>query len=393
MKIGILKEKSNRVLITPDTAKALVSQGHIVYFTKDCAKISGFLNEDYIACGAKITETNIETIEESNLLTAFKFPDSDNLNHFNSEKTLLTYSNIVSNSEKARLLSINNSTLIGIEYIENNGIRDLAKKISKLVSKISFNMISYFHNKPIDGSGNIIENLPYIEKTNVTILGCGFVGKELLKAFSTKNCVVSVFDKNFDSFDDLEDLRASCFNINDSILEKSLLESDIVISTISNGITPTKKFITADFVSKMKKNSLIFDLSINNGGTFETSKETTINNPLYIKNGVIHCCPSDVLQMCAKPLSNYLSNSILNYILLIAEGYTHVNFFKNALLIEDGNIKKEIEFIEDEKEDYSILTNPFDLMDAEVSQSWKYTNDINDFNDLLDEIDDYEHDL
>lgn len=391
MNIGILKEiVGDRVLITPDTSKVLIKQGHNVFISSDAAIDSGYTNEDYLNNGVKILKNNLKVIDKCNLLTSYRMPSSELLSGLNKKHTLLAYSNIVKNIDKANAISISGATLIGMEFIENNGEREISKKIAQLVSKISFNMISYFYNKPINGSGNILDNIPFTEKTNVTILGHGYIGKEIAKIFSKKNCAVSIFDKNVNAFNNMDDIGASCFHVNDSRLENTILNSEIIISTISNPLHPTQQFISTDFVKKIKNNSLIFDLSINNGGTFETSKETTMNNPVFMFNNVMHCCPSDILQKTGKTFSDYIGNSILSYILLLAEGYSDMPCFSNAKIINKGTILSDISFIKTKDSKVLRITDPFDLMDSEVSQTWKYADDLNN---LLDEIDDYDSDI
>lgn len=391
MNIGILKDiKGDRVIITPDTAKVLIKQGHSIYFASSSGDDSGYSDASYLNVGALKLKNNEDVVKKCNLLTSYRMPSSDLLNYLTSKHTLLSYSNIVKNKDKANIISLNGATLIGMEFISNNGKKEIAYKLSKLVSMISFTMMSYHYNRPIIGGGKIIDNLPFTNKTNVTILGYGNIGKELSKIFSNKNCVVSVFDKDIAVFDSVDDLNISCFNINDSRLEDCIINSDIIISAISNGFTPTKQFITKEFIQKLKKNSLIFDLSINQGGTFESSKETTMNNPIFMYKDVMHCCPSDILITTGKPFSDYISNCILKYVILLAEGYSGISCFDDATLVDKGTIKREISFLEGDDADIGIVTDPFDLMDSEISQTWKYADDIND---ILAEIDDYEHEV
>lgn len=393
MKIGILSEKNNRVVITPDTAKTLISSGHDVFFVESAGVKSGFLDNDYLSVGAKPLKNNIELLERCQLITSFKIPKKEDLQRSRKDSIFFNYSNIVKNNQEAMIISSNGSTLVGMEFIEDSGKREIAESISDLESRVAFNKISFYYNKPIDISGNIIGNIPFIEQTKVSIIGCGLLGNKIINQFDQKKCLINVFEKNYQKISSLNNLNASLYSINDNKLEQTLMNSDIIISCASNDKKPIKKFISNDFIKKISKNTMIFDFSTEYGGTFATSKPTTMNIPLYSKDGVIHCCPTDLLQTCSRPTSILISNCALKYILLLSEGYMDSNYFKNAILVKEGIISDSIVFLENEDYDINILKNPFELMEHSSSKSWKYTNDINDFNELLDNIDDYDHGL
>jgi alanine dehydrogenase len=386
MNIGILKEVyGGRVVINPETCKKLTSFGHNVFFVSSVGYESGVSDELYIKNGAIKKFTNNDVINECDLITCFKLPPKKLLRSLRGDQQLLCISNIVNNKDSADVISKQGATLIGLEFLEKKGKKDISSKIGKIASNITYNMCSYFYNQPPIGGGRVIGNFPFTKKTIISILGYGNIGKELSKLFYDKNCTVNVFESDINKFDN-EDSRFNLYSIDDNDFSKKLQSSDIIISCISQGKKRIIPFINKDFIKKLKARALIFDLSINNGGTFETSRATKLNDPIYTYENILHCCPDDITLNSGKTFSNYISNYMYEYILLLSEGYTNHSRFKNSILIKNGSIDKNIEFINTNDKD---IRDPFDLIDDEISLSWK-TNEVNDF---LDEIDDYNHEI
>jgi alanine dehydrogenase len=388
MNIGILKEpKGGRVIITPETTKMLSSAGHNVFFVTGAGYDSGYLDEEYESSGAVKKFTNEDVVKSSELLTSYRMPSLDTLEYLNKKHTLLSYSNIVKNYKKANTISRKRATLIGLEFIEDNNERCISNKIGKMAAHVAHYISLYFYSKPQKGSGRLIGNFSFSPKTNITIIGCGNIGQELATLFSAKNCNVNIFDNDVSKFNNITEKNINVNSIFDKGFEKTFSESDIIFSTIFNNIKPTKQFIKNNLIETLKPNSMIFDMTINQGGTFETSKDTNLSDPVYVHNKIIHCCPSDILQHSGKTLSNHISHYLHHYIALLSEGYGDSSCFSKALLIDKGTINKDIGFIDEEIE-HELITDPFDLMDEEISQSWKYLDDVND---LLEDIDDYNH--
>lgn len=393
MRIGILKENNGRVIITPDTARSLVASGHDVFCVDSAGLKAGFDNDKYIKSGAKLVKDNFELIKIAQLITSFKMPDSEILQKSSKNNIFINYSDIVNHKNSSVIISSNGGSLIGMEYIRDNSKNEMAIKLAELETRVAFNNISYHYNKPMDFGGKIIGNIPFLEQTKILIIGCGIFGEKIANMFNNKKCQINIFEKNYQRLSELDYLNASLHGMNSEILENKLQESDIVISCVSNDKKPVKNFIKKESIKKMKEGAMIFDFTINYGGTFETSKATTNLTPLYQKENIIHSCPTDLLYTMSNPASTLISNCALKYILLIAEGYSDNEVFRNAKLITNGKIDTDIVFLESDDNDILILKNPFELMEKKNSKSWKYSNDVNDFNDLLDDIEDYQHDM
>lgn len=386
MNIGIIKEtKSGRVLINPETSKKLISKGHNVFFVTGCGYDSGITDSEYLKSGCIKKFTNEDLIKDVNLIVSCKLPKRSLLEKLLNKQIILCNSECVKNKNKIDIISRKSATLLAIEYFKNKEKYEIEDAISRMVASVTVSMSSYIYNNPPMGYGSLVESLPFNEKTVISIIGYGSLGKKISESFVGKNCIVNVFDKELNKLGDMSQ-RINYSSVYDKNFNSLISKSDIVYATSYDRKKHIKPFIKKEVVENMKKKSIIFDLTMNNGGTFETSKKTNNKDPFYVYKNVIHCCPDDILENIPKNYSSYLSNYLFNYIYkIIEDGFKNKNF-RNSVIVYNGKVAKDIDFIEEDI-DYSCITDPFDLMDTDISSSWK----ADDINEYLDDVDDYSY--
>jgi alanine dehydrogenase len=387
MKIGLLKEKNTgRVLLKPESTNKLTSKGFDVNFVVGIGNDIGYSDNSYEKNGCVKYFSNYDIVENSNLLICYKMPSIDILKKLKPKQILLCYSNPIINKDKLEIIAKRGATLLGIEFLKNKGKLDISEALSKMVSNVGLSMASYFINNSPLGSGKILCDVPLSRKLNVTIIGNGLLGNNISKGLYHKDCDINIYDININKIDN----QNSKFNyglISDSDFYKNIYKSDIVFSSVYNGKKIVDKIIKESDIKKMKKGSVIMDLSINSGGIIENSIATTMNDPCYLYNDVIICSPKDILEKSSKTFTEYFSSYINPYIYHIANGNLKSNIVKNSVLVYNGKINKVIQFLSDNVKDGNAR-DPFELMDNEISLNWK--NDI--INEKLDDINDYTYD-
>lgn len=242
--------------------------------------------------------------------------------------------------------------------------------------------------------GIILGNVPFSDRTKVSILGYGNVGKEISSLFHKFDCDITVFEQNTALLGDNNNYSFFSIN-NEEKFNQMLKESTIIISAIGNKFKPCSQIIKEEHLKSIDKETLIFDFSINQGGAIEKATETIHCDNIselfhYHKTNknVLYSGIGDILSYTSLSVSNYISNALVFYLIYILEDKANsLDFFENAFVVNKGNINDKIEFLEESKTIIPDIENPFDLMGADVTQTMK---NIDDVNELLEENSNYE---
>lgn len=328
-------------------------------------KISSY---EYIKNGVFLVQSNEIIIKNCELITCFDL-DKDDIQYITKKNIVLCYANPLNNYSKIKKLSKNETSLLAIEYLkDNNSNYPVKKAISLACSNIGFNIINLLLNR----KGNLTGNYLFSKKNKVTILGYGNIGKTLADLFLHFNYEVNVFEK--DDFDYSTINNRIIFNMssNKNKLEETIINSDIVISTIFNNYQICPKIVDKSIIEKINKKIIFFDFTINQGGTFEgisrTQFEDTFNqlynNSPYNKN-VIQVGIEDLLKFSGYDLTQSISNSIYSFIIEIIENKNYLNKNKKieeSIVIYKGDII-DLDYIdlEDNNSDNSII-DPSDFI-------------------------------
>lgn len=255
-------------------------------------------------------------------------------------------------------------TAIGYEIIElPNGHLPILQAMSEIAGQMSIVIAARYLQNEDGGRGIVLGGIPGVPPATVVILGAGVVGQNAIRAALGLGAHVIVLDKDIDKLREVERLFnkrvetaiANVFNI-----EKAVQFADVLIGAVLIHGALTPKLVTEEMVKKMKPGSVIIDVSIDQGGCVETSRPTTIANPVFVKHGVIHYCVPNIASNVARTATHALTNVSLPYILEIAETgfsktikthpyfakgvYTHKGFCTNRNIAEIFDLEyKKIE--------------------------------------------------
>jgi alanine dehydrogenase len=326
LQIGIPKESSfqeNRVSLTPDSVGLLVANGHSIIIEKGVGEASNFSDKEYIDKGAVLAYSK-EEVFKSNFILKIEPPTKAELALMNTGQKLI--SAVQLSTQKAayfNTLNKKNITAFGFEFI-----KDKQKKLPfvRIMSEIAGNTAMLIAGEYLStvnkGKGLMLGGISGLIPTSVVVIGAGTVGEYACRTSLGLGASVIVFDDSVTKLRRLQNninSRISTSTLQPKSLMKALKRADVVIAAlqIGNGIVPC--VVSEDMVIDMKEGAVVIDVSIDQGGTFETSEVTSHKKPTFTKHGVIHYCVPNIASRVSRTASMAISNILTPILLKISE--------------------------------------------------------------------------
>lgn len=342
MKIGIPKEiknRENRVAITPEGVHALVDQGHEVFIETKAGLGSGITDQDYIESGAKIVE-NASQAWSNEMIMKVKEPLEEEFKYFKEGQILFTFLHLANEPLLTKALQEYKVNSIAYETITEGRDLPLLMPMSQVAGRMATIIGSQYLQSQKGGSGILLGSVPGVKRGRVTIIGGGNVGVNAAIMAIGLGADVTLIDRNPSKLKDL-DLRfgkdMQTLVSNSKNIHDAVIESDLVIGAVLlEGGSKAPKLVKEDTVKQMKPGSVIVDVAIDQGGIFETiDKVTTHDNPVYEKHGVIHYAVANIPGSVPRTSTYALTNSTLKYALEIARNDI-TSLIKNNASIKNG---------------------------------------------------------
>ncbi|WP_276967326.1 alanine dehydrogenase [Chryseobacterium sp.] len=337
--IGIPKEtclNERRTCITPDAVQVLVEHGHEIIIEAGAGEGSFFTDLQYSESGAKITNDPKEAFGQD-LILKINPPTEDEIEYMKPNTYLVSALQInLRDKEYFLKLAEKKINAIAFEFIVDE-YKQLA--LVRLVGEIAGTVsILYASELLALSNGLMLGGITGVRPAEVVVLGAGIVGEFATKAAIGLGASVKVFDNSLSKLRRLHtivDSRVPTSIIDPKELSKSLRRADVVIGALPRlNMTP---IVTEDMVMKMKKGSVIIDITIDNGKVIETSELTTMEDPYIIKHGVIHCGLPNLTSRMPRTTTKAISNFFLSYIL----NYDEEGGFEN-MLIRKNEMKQSL---------------------------------------------------
>ena len=345
MIIGIPKEikiGENRVGMTPAGVNALKKAGHEILVEKGAGKGSGFLNEEYKRAGAKIISQ--QEVWKADLIVKIKEPLENEYQFFRPHLLLFTYLHLAHPRLKDLTLGLvkNKVTAIAYETVQlKDGTLPLLKPMSEVAGKMAPQIAAYFLQKPQGGKGKLLGKVTGVEPCNVVIIGAGTVGKNATEMALEMGAKVTVLDINIGKLKELErifDGNLKTLISNPQNIRKVLKKADVLIGAVLVPGAKAPKVVTREMIKEMQPKSVIVDVAIDQGGCIETSRPTTHENPVFIEEGVIHYCVTNMPGAVPRTSTISLTNATLSYVLELANSGFIKAVKKNPALARGANI-------------------------------------------------------
>ena len=347
MKIGVPKEIKNnefRVGLTPESVVKLVDFNHEVFIQANAGAEIGFFDSDYETAGAYILNSAEELYAQSELIVKVKEPVPEEFKYLRNDQTVFAYLHLAGDPVNGLNLTKTGVTGIALETVTaDDGSMPLLSPMSEIAGQLSVIVGSYFLLKPNRGMGTLIGSINDLEPRTITIIGAGVAGTEAIKKAIDNRAKVKIIDLSSEKLNLLKD-RFGNKNIDyiissESSIEDAIKESDMVIGAVYVIGKQAPKVIKRSMLKLMKPGTVMVDISIDQGGCFESSKPTTHDNPTYDEDGIIHYCVTNMPGAVPLTATESLNKATLPYILELANKGVETALKENPHLANGLNIK------------------------------------------------------
>jgi alanine dehydrogenase len=330
MKVGVpteIKTDEYRVAITPAGVRELVDRGHEVLIQHGAGEGSAIADAEYAEQGAAIVPDATAVFAGSDMIVKVKEPQPVEVAMLEPRHTLFTYLHLAPDPELTRTLRASGATCIAYETVtDRNGRLPLLAPMSEVAGKIATQAGAFMLEKPLGGRGLLLGGVPGVAAGKVMVIGGGVVGLTAAEIAIGMGAETYVYDRSIDRLRELDFLlnnRCSTVFSTTLSIEKMLPEVDLVIGAVLVHGAKAPHVITRAQLSLMKSHAVLVDVSIDQGGCFETSRPTTHTNPTYEVDGVTHYCVANMPGAVPITSTFALTNATMPYVLKLAEHGVH----------------------------------------------------------------------
>jgi alanine dehydrogenase len=339
MLIGVPKEikvREYRVGLVPASVKEVVLHGHDVIVQHDAGAGIGVSDKEYQAAGAKIIASPEEIFAQAEMIVKVKEPQPKECEMLRGGQILFTYLHLAPDPKQAMGLKKSGCTAIAYETVtDNNGRLPLLAPMSEVAGRLAIQAGAHCLEKEQGGSGILLGGVAGVAPASVVILGGGVVGLNAARMAAGFGARVFLLDNSIRRLEEIDTLFAPKITTifsNKVNIENYVLQADLVVGAILVAGAATPKIVTKNMLKKMRPGSVLVDVSIDQGGCFETSRPTTYDNPIFIEEGIVHYCVANMPGAVPRTSAFALNNATLPFVLALAnKGY------KQALL-DDPNL-------------------------------------------------------
>ena len=329
MRIGVpreIKVHEYRVGLVPAGVRELVAAGHEVVVEKGAGEGVGILDLQYQAAGARIAPSAAEVFRTAELIVKVKEPQLAECRMLREGQVLFTYLHLAADPAQARALMDSGATAIAYETVTAaDGSLPLLTPMSEVAGRMSIQVAANCLQKANGGSGVLLGGVPGVPSAKVIVLGGGVAGTHALEMAVGLQADVTVVDRSVKRLRELAALFGNrlktAYSTTDAV-EQLVTEADVVIGAVLVPGAAAPRLVTRHMVAQMKPSSVMVDISIDQGGCFETSRPTTHAEPTYVVDGVIHYCVTNMPGAVPRTSTYALTNATLPFVrALAAEGW------------------------------------------------------------------------
>ena len=329
MKIGVPKEikpKENRIGLTPESVKVLVSNDHEVLIENNGGFEAGFDNDQYKKAGAKIVNKVEDIFNDAEIIVKVKEPLSNEVKMIRENQIIFTYLHLAAAKELTEGLIKSKSVCIAYETVtDNNGKLPLLAPMSAVAGRMSIQAGAHSLEKNQKGRGLLLGGAPGVDPANVVILGGGVVGENAALIATGMKANVYIVDKSEKRLQELKNIFGDKIisQLSDKTdLKKLVSQCDLLIGGVLIPGAEAPKLVTRDMLKNMKRGSVIVDVAIDQGGCVETSKPTTHAEPTYVVDDIVHYCVANMPGGVPRTSTLALNKATLPFLSKLAkEGY------------------------------------------------------------------------
>ncbi|MGB5039542.1 MAG: alanine dehydrogenase [Nitrospira sp.] len=325
MIIGVPKEIKDyeyRVSLTPDGARVLLQAGHRVVVEPSAGQGSGFSDDAYRQAGVQVAGSKAEVFQQADLIVKVKEPQLSECVLFRPGQVLFTYLHLASLPDLTKALVAADITAIAYETVEaRDHSLPMLRPMSEIAGRLAVQIGAHYLGTVQGGRGLLLAGVPGVPPAHVVVLGAGVVGTSAVRIAVGMGARVTVINLDLDRLRFLDDLyggRIATCAATESAIERAVVEADLVIGAVLVPGARAPKVVSRGLVKKMKPGSVIVDVAVDQGGCCETTRPTTHSDPVYVVDGVLHYCVTNMPGIVPHTSTLALTNTTLPYIVRLA---------------------------------------------------------------------------
>lgn len=325
MIVGVPKEiknKENRVSMVVAGVRALTQAGHKVLVQTGAGIGAGITDQEYAAAGATIVGEAKDVFAKADMIVKVKEPLPEEYELLREGQILYTYLHLAADERLTKALMERKIVGIAYETIQPaDGSLPLLAPMSAVAGRMATQIGATYLQKDHGGKGMLLGGVTGVARANVTILGGGVVGVNAAKMAVGLGAKVTILDVNVDRLEYLNDIFSNSIHTlysNNEQIEKSVLESDLVISAILVPGAKAPKLVTRSMISRMQPGGVVIDVAVDQGGAIETSRPTSHEHPTYMIDNIIHYAVPNMPGAVPRTSTYALTNVTLKYALMLA---------------------------------------------------------------------------
>ncbi|MFN8162777.1 MAG: alanine dehydrogenase [Solirubrobacterales bacterium] len=326
MRIGVpteVKRDEYRVALTPAGVRELVDRGHDVLVQAGAGAGSAIADSDYASQGATLLPDAPELFAQADLVVKVKEPQPAEVDLLEPRHALFTYLHLAPDPELTSGLLASGATCIAYETVTDpSGRLPLLAPMSEVAGKLAAQAGAFMLGKPLGGRGLLLGGVPGVAAGRVMVIGGGVVGQNAAVVAAGLGAEVYIFDRSIDRLRELDsvygDRITTCF-ASSLELEQRLPEVDLVIGAVLVRGAKAPHVISREQLGSIKRGAVLVDVSIDQGGCFETSRPTTHSDPTFEVDGISHYCVANMPGAVPVTSTHALTNATLPYIARLAD--------------------------------------------------------------------------
>jgi len=353
MRIGVPKEIKTlefRVGMTPGGVRELVHDGHEVVVETDAGMGIGMFDADYEKAGARVLGSAKEVFATSDMIIKVKEPQLSECAMLREDQVLFTYLHLAADPDQTKALVDSGTTAIAYETVTaDDGSLPLLTPMSEVAGRLSIQSGAYHLKKENGGRGVLLGGVPGVEPGKVVIIGGGVSGSNAADMAVGLGADVTVLDRSLPRLREIDDIwggRVHTVYSTKHEIDRLVVEADLVVGAVLVAGAAAPKLVSAQNVRDMHNGAVMVDISIDQGGCFETSRPTTHAEPTYIVDGVVHYCVTNMPGAVPRTSTFALTNATLPFVKALAnrgwrEALIRDPHLANGLNVHAGHVNHE----------------------------------------------------
>ncbi len=353
MRVGIPKEIKTleyRVGMVPAGVRELVHDGHEVIVETNAGSGIGITDADYVAAGANVVSTAKEVFDQADLIVKVKEPQLEECGMLRPDQVLFTYLHLAADPAQTEALVKSGTTAIAYETVTaDDGSLPLLTPMSEVAGRLSIQAGAYALQKANGGSGILLGGVPGVGSGDILIIGGGVAGTNAAEMAIGLGARVTIVDRSVPKLREIDDIYGGRVRTEYSTkqsIETLVTQADLVVGAVLIAGAAAPKLVTAEHVRQMKAGSVLVDISIDQGGCFETSRPTTHAEPTYIVDDVVHYCVTNMPGAVPRTSTFALTNVTLPFVRDLAnlgwcEALLRDSHLANGLNVHSGHVNHE----------------------------------------------------